>query len=40
MSYSMKKSVLSGFSVLLATLSLSPVAQAAESINKDYNSVH
>ena len=40
MNYSTKKVVLSGVSILLATLSLSPVAQAAEDISKDYNSIH
>lgn len=40
MNYSTKKVVLSGFSILLATLSLSPVARAAEGVSKDYNSIH
>lgn len=39
-SISMNKAVLSGLSVLLATLSLSPIAKAAEVVNKDSNSIH
>lgn len=40
MKYSMQRAILSGFSVILAAFSLSPEIQAAESLSKDYSSLH